>query len=41
MLVGFDTNILVYTLQTPGNPNLDREQKKAPAKKKDENNKQK
>jgi predicted nucleic acid-binding protein len=23
MLVGFDTNILVYTLQTPGNPNLD------------------
>jgi predicted nucleic acid-binding protein len=24
MLVGFDTNILVYTLQTPGNTNLDR-----------------
>jgi len=24
MLVGFDTNILVYTLQTPGNANLDR-----------------
>jgi len=23
MLVGFDTNILVYTLQTPGNRNLD------------------
>jgi predicted nucleic acid-binding protein len=23
MLVGFDTNILVYTLQTPGNTNLD------------------
>src|SRR5260370_9977628 len=23
MLVGFDTNILVYTLRTPGNTNLD------------------
>jgi predicted nucleic acid-binding protein len=22
-LVGFDTNVLVYTLRTPGNPNLD------------------
>src|SRR5260370_33546123 len=24
MLVGFDTNILVYTLRTPQNPNLER-----------------